>query len=89
MYPIRLHLDEIKKTQKEVWAALHSAGILVNLLYIPVYLQPYYEGLGFKRGYCTEAESYYRETISIPMYPGLTDAQQTRVIEVIREVLLC
>ena len=88
LYPIRLHLDEIKKTQKEVWAALHSAGILVNLLYIPVYLQPYYEALGFKRGYCPEAESYYRETISIPMYPGLTDAQQTRVIEVIREVLL-
>lgn len=88
LYPIRLHLDEIKKTQKEVWAALHSAGILVNLLYIPVYLQPYYEALGFKRGYCPEAESYYRETISIPMFPGLTDFQQGRVIEQIGEALL-
>ena len=88
LYPIRLHLDEIKKTQKEVWASLYSAGVLVNLLYIPVYLQPYYESLGFKRGYCTEAEKYFRETISIPMYPDLTDDQQGRVIEQIREILL-
>tara|TARA_B100000787_G_C16194867_1_gene300022 strand:- start:1599 stop:2789 length:1191 start_codon:yes stop_codon:yes gene_type:complete len=88
LYPIRLHLDEIKKTQKEVWASLYSAGVLVNLLYIPVYLQPYYESLGFKRGYCTEAEKYFRETISIPMYPDLTDDQQGRVIEAIRGVLL-
>lgn len=88
LYPIRLHLDKIRKTQKEVWAALHSAGIMVNLLYIPVYLQPYYKALGFKRGYCPEAESYYRETISIPMFAGLTDFQQDRVVEKIREVLL-
>ncbi|MDG1004141.1 MAG: DegT/DnrJ/EryC1/StrS family aminotransferase, partial [Emcibacteraceae bacterium] len=87
LYPIRLHLDEIKKTQKEVWNSLRSAGILVNLLYIPVYLQPYYASLGFERGYCPEAEKYFRETISIPMYPDLTDNQQSIVISTIRNVL--
>ena len=87
LYPVRLHLDEIKKTQKEVWASFHAAGVFVNLLYIPVYLQPYYAALGFKRGYCAEAEKYFRETMSIPMYPDLTDDQQGSVIEVIRDVL--
>jgi len=87
LYPIRLHLNEISKTQKQVWAELYSAGILVNLLYIPVYLQPFYEALGFKRGYCPEAESYFKETISIPMYPGLTIEQQNRVIDTISQVV--
>lgn len=87
LYPIRLHLNEINKTQKQVWAELYSAGILVNLLYIPVYLQPFYEALGFKRGYCPEAESYFKETISIPMYPSLTIEQQNRVIDTISEVV--
>ncbi len=52
---------------------LRAAGIGVNLHYIPVHRQPYYEGLGFKAGYCPEAEQYYAEAISLPMYPGLTD----------------
>ena len=88
LYPIRLHLNKINKTQKEVWASLHSAGIFVNLLYIPVYLQPYYLSLGFERGHCIEAEKYFREMISIPMYPDLTDDQQSAVIATIRNVLL-
>ena len=87
LYPIRLNLDRIKKNQKDVWKELHSAGVLVNLLYIPVYLQPYYESLGFERGYCAEAEKYFRETISIPMYPDLTDDQQGIVIELIRTII--
>lgn len=87
LYPIRLHLDEIKKTQKEVWNSLRSGGVLVNLLYIPVYLQPYYTSIGFERGYCPEAEKYFRETISIPMYSDLTNDQQSFVISTIRNVL--
>ena len=86
LYPIRLQLDKIQKTQREVYEALRAQGILVNLHYIPVYLQPYYEAMGFKKGYCTEAEKYYSEIISIPMYPGLTEAQQDEVIEELRRV---
>lgn len=83
LYPIRLQFDKISQTQAEVFAILHEAKIMANLHYIPVYLQPYYEALGFKRGHCPEAESYFRETISLPMYPLMSDAQQSRVVEVL------
>jgi dTDP-4-amino-4,6-dideoxygalactose transaminase len=50
-----------------------------------VYHQPYYENLGFKTGYCLEAEQYYAEAISLPMYPNLTEMQQDRVIAALKE----
>ena len=81
LYVIRLKLAEMDKTHRQVFEALRKLGIGVNLHYIPVYHQPYYENLGFKAGYCVEAEQYYVEAISLPMYPGLTDAQHDKVIE--------
>jgi UDP-4-amino-4,6-dideoxy-N-acetyl-beta-L-altrosamine transaminase len=85
LYVIRLKLGEISKTQRQVYEALRAAGILVNLHYIPVYRQPYYEQMGFLAGYCPHAERYYSEAISIPMYPGLTEAQQDQVVSALRE----
>ncbi len=70
-----------------VYDSLHSAGIGVNLHYIPVYRQPYYESLGFEVGYCLEAEKFYKEALSIPIYPSLTISQQDHVIDTIRFVL--
>ena len=87
LYVIRLKLAEINKTQRQVYDALHAADILVNLHYIPVYRQPYYEKMGFTPGYCPHAEQYYAEAISIPLYPGLTEAQQDKVVAVIREAV--
>jgi UDP-4-amino-4,6-dideoxy-N-acetyl-beta-L-altrosamine transaminase len=84
LYVIRLKLAEIGKTHRQVFEALRALNIGVNLHYIPVYHQPYYESLGFKAGYCVEAEQYYAEAISLPMYPGLTKAQQDKVIESIK-----
>ena len=86
LYVIRLKLAEIGKTHRQVFESLRTEGILVNLHYIPVYRHPYYEGLGFKAGYCPEAEQYYSEVISLPMYPGLTEVQQNKVIEVLRQI---
>lgn len=80
LYLIRLKLGEINKTHRQVYEALRTAGILANLHYIPVYRQPYYEQMGFGAGHCPEAERYYSEAISIPMYPGLTDVQQDQVV---------
>ena len=88
LYVIRLKLDEISKTQRQVYDTLHAAGILVNLHYIPVYRQPYYERMGFSAGYCPQAEQYYSEAISIPMYPGLTEGQQDQVVATIREAIV-
>jgi len=59
----------------------------VNLHYIPVYLQPYYAALGFAQGYCPEAERYYGEAISLPMYYELTESAQDRVATQLRAAL--
>lgn len=87
LYPIRLNADKTSKTQREVYDVLRAEGILVNLHYIPVYRQPIYEAMGFKAGYCPEAERYYHETISIPMYPAMNNEQQDRVVATLRKAL--
>jgi UDP-4-amino-4,6-dideoxy-N-acetyl-beta-L-altrosamine transaminase len=87
LYVIHLKLDEISKTQRQVYDALVEEEIFVNLHYIPVYRQPFYEQFGFRAGYCQQAEKYYSEVISIPMYPGLTEVQQDRIVMVLRKTL--
>jgi dTDP-4-amino-4,6-dideoxygalactose transaminase len=87
LYVIRLKLTDIDKTHLQTFEALRDAGIGVNLHYIPVYRQPYYESLGFKLGYCPEGERYYAEAISLPMYPGLTDEQHENVVNNLRKVI--
>lgn len=87
LYVIRLQLDQIDRSHREVFEALRQAGIGVNVHYIPVHTQPYYQALGFKWGQFPEAEQYYREAISIPLYSGLTNEQQDRVMTTLREVL--
>jgi dTDP-4-amino-4,6-dideoxygalactose transaminase len=87
LYPIRLRLDCIGMSHRQVFDGLRTAGVGVNLHYIPVYLQPYYERLGFKAAHCREAERYYAESISLPMYPGLTESDQDRVVIALRGLL--
>ena len=87
LYVIRLKLTDIDKTHLQTFEALRDAGIGVNLHYIPVHRQPYYESLGFKLGYCPEGERYYAEAISLPMYPGLTDEQHENVVNNLRKVI--
>jgi len=89
LYVVRLNRGQLKVSQREVFSCLHSAGIGVNLHYIPVYRQPYYERLGFSSGYCQEAEKYFTDAVSLPIYPSLTETQQTLVVSVFRECLCC
>jgi dTDP-4-amino-4,6-dideoxygalactose transaminase len=86
LYPIRIKLSESGLTQREVYDSLQSADINVNLHYIPVYRQPYYEALGFESGYCPEAEKYHREALSIPMYPSLTFSDHSKVIHSLQKM---
>ena len=88
LYVIRLELAKMEKTHRDVFEWMRQANIGVNLHYIPVYLQPFYENLGFKQGYCIEAEKYYAEAMSISMYPGLTDAQQQKVVSELKKALV-
>jgi len=87
LFVIRLNLNEITKTHKEVFDALRANGIGVNLHYIPVHLQPYYQKMGFKRGDYPHAEAYYTNAISIPMFHGMTLAEQDEVINTLTAIL--
>ena len=88
LYVIRLHLDQINKTHLQVFEELREAGIGVNLHYIPVHMQPYYQKMGFNKGDFPQAELYYAEAISLPMFSTLTKNQQDEVAQVLKKVLL-
>jgi dTDP-4-amino-4,6-dideoxygalactose transaminase len=87
LYVIRLHLSEIGFNRNRVFESLRADGILLNLHYIPVHTQPYYTDMGFKEGDFPEAENYYQEAFSIPMYPNLTDTQQIQVVAAFKKAL--
>ena len=87
LYVVRLQLDKISVTHRQVFEALRAKDIMVNLHYIPVHTQPYYQQIGFKQGDFPEAERYYREAISIPMHVNLTDADLQYVANSLREAM--
>ena len=87
LYVIRLQPQRLTANHREVFEALRAHGIGVNLHYIPVHTQPYYRSLGFEPGQFPEAERYYAEAISLPLYSTLTIAQQDQVITAVSEVL--
>ena len=81
LYIVRLRLGDINSTHRQVFERMRAAGIGVNLHYIPVYRHPYYARFGFSAGYCPQAEHYYAEAMSLPMYPGLTQVDQHYVVD--------
>lgn len=87
LYVIRLQLDKIGQTHRQVFESLRAQGIGVNLHYIPVHTQPYYQQLGFKVGDFPEAEHYYAEAISLPMFQTLTEDQQDTVADAVRKAV--
>lgn len=87
LYVIRLQLNKIGETHRQVFEALRELGIGVNLHYIPVHTQPYYQRMGFGVGDFPEAERYYAEAISLPMFQTMTEAQQDEVVAAVREAL--
>ena len=87
LYVIRLQLDKISTTHLQVFEALRAKDIMVNLHYIPVHTQPYYQQMGFQQGDYPEAECYYREAISIPMHQSLANEEQDQVVAALCEAL--
>lgn len=80
LYVIRLKLGSMKTTHREVFERMRAEGIGVNLHYIPVYRQPYYAQMGFRPEDFPQAERYYAEAITLPIFPGLTVIQQGEVV---------
>lgn len=87
LYVIRLDLNAISFSHKEVFDLLREKGIGVNLHYIPVHLQPYYNDLGFKEGQLPVAENYYKNAISIPLFHAMSEEQQDEVVKVLANIL--
>ena len=86
LYPIRIPPGD-RLNQKQVYDGLWGAGIQANLHYIPVYRQPYYQALGFGKDYCPHTEAYFRETISLPIFPQLTKEDQNHIIDALGSLL--
>jgi len=80
-----LYAIRVRKDRRKVFDELRKQGIGVNVHYIPVYLQPYYQGLGYKKGSCPKAENYYSEAVTLPLYPKMTDEQVKRVISEVKK----
>ncbi|GAA0554776.1 UDP-4-amino-4,6-dideoxy-N-acetyl-beta-L-altrosami ne transaminase [Paractinoplanes ferrugineus] len=83
LYPVRV----LDGRRREVYDRMREAGIGVQVNYIPVYWHPVYEDLGYQRGMCPVAEAFYAEQLSLPLFVGLTDADQDRVVEALRNIL--
>ena len=87
LYVIQLTEDAQAPSRSQVFDALRSAGIGVNVHYIPVHLQPFYESRGFGEGDFPCAEKYYSRAISLPLFPLMTDSDQRYVVSTLNSIL--
>ncbi len=88
IYVIKLNLNNLKVSRKEIFEALQAENIGVNVHYIPVYLHPYYQKLGYKKGSCPEAEKLYSQIITLPLFPKMSDKDIDDVINAVKKVVL-
>ncbi|MFD2046673.1 UDP-4-amino-4,6-dideoxy-N-acetyl-beta-L-altrosamine transaminase [Ornithinibacillus salinisoli] len=87
LYIIRLHLSKLRVNRDEIFRALQKENIGVNVHYIPVYLHPYYQLLGYKEGLCPQAEKVYQEIITLPLFPKMSDQDLNDVITAVKKVI--
>lgn len=83
LYPLRI----LEGRRREVFDKMRAAGIGVQVNYLPVYWHPAYAHLGYRRGMCPNAEAFYAQELSLPMYPDLTDTQVDQVVDTLKEAL--
>jgi len=83
LYPVRIQDGR----RREVYDRMRSAGIGVQVNYIPAYWHPAFEDLGYRRGMCPVAEAFYAEELSLPLFVELSDADQERVVEALHQIL--
>jgi UDP-4-amino-4,6-dideoxy-N-acetyl-beta-L-altrosamine transaminase len=88
LYPVQIIGSDGVVKQKHIFKMMKSAGIMVNLHYIPIYLHPYFQKLGFKPGYCPSAEKYFKRVFTIPLYTSLTKPQFKKVTSELRKILI-
>jgi len=87
LYPIQIELNGIDKSRKQVFNELRESGIGVNVHYIPIHTQLYYQQFGFREGDYPNAESYYNKAITIPIFHTMKKNQQNKIIKCLEEIL--
>ncbi|MGY4110329.1 UDP-4-amino-4,6-dideoxy-N-acetyl-beta-L-altrosamine transaminase [Aeribacillus sp. SP014] len=87
LYIIRLKLDKLTASRREIFEALQQQNIGVNVHYIPVHLQPYYQQLGYKKGICPNAEKLYEEMITLPLFPAMSEKDVHDVIKAVKRTI--
>ena len=87
LYPIQLELNKIGKSRNQIFEKMRNSGIGVNVHYIPIYTQPYYQNLGFRKGYLPNSEAYFNKAISIPLFHTMTIDQQDEVLDTLKRAL--
>ena len=87
LYILQFDLEKLTCGRREIFDALQAEGVGVNVHYIPTYLLPFYQKLGYRAGICPNAEHLYERMVSIPLFYGLTDAQQDQIIEAVKKVI--
>ncbi len=84
---IRLKPDRLAVDRKEIFTALQKENIGVNVHYLPVYLHPYYQQLGYSKGICPNAESIYEQIITLPLFPSMQDQDLDDVVQAVKKVI--
>ena len=87
LYVIRLNMELLTCTRRQFFDALYAENVCPQVHYLPVYMHSYYEKLEYKKGICQEAEAYYESSMSIPLYPSLTDDDVNSVIAAVKKVV--
>jgi len=87
IYVIKLKLEKLCKTHKEIFIELQNNNIGANVHYIPVYYHPYYKKLGYEKGLCKAAEEFYERIITLPLHSSITDEEITYIISKVREII--
>jgi perosamine synthetase len=88
LYTVQIDFLKLGKSRSEIMAKLRDFGIGTQVLYIPVYLQPWYrKSYGYQSGKCPHAESFYAKALSLPLFPAMSQADVDLVVQIVREVL--
>ena len=88
IYIVRVDFSRLAKTKKQVFEEMKAQGFALNLHYIPVHKQPYYQALGHRTGDFPASEKYYEEAFTLPLYVGLTEKEQQRAVESLQRILV-
>ena len=88
LYPIQIEDNKVSKTRQKIFQELRDNGIGVNVHYIPVHIQPYYQNLGFKKGDFPNSEGYYDRVISIPIFSSMSICQQDLIVKNLKNIII-